>query len=216
MRSLLFILFFLQVATGFAAPADSTLPARNKPAVFVNVGMASEQWVLSNNLSSGYAGVNYPGKAYFIGAGLHTNPTRHPLGFLLTADYLGYSMNSSLKTDEFVTTGYSYVRIAPGVFLDFKSKSKLSFKANAYAALMLPLADKEQTYYQFGLRGVLRYQNYGAIIGYGFSNASHSPNSDLTVNHFTEHTLSLGLLCYPAPLIRQIKAASHNGPVPGK
>ena len=193
---------------------------RRKPLGFVHAGLMSEQWVLTSNLPSGYSGVTYGGSGYFIGGGFKSRTDdQKPLGFGLAVDYLGYNMNKTLKTDQLVQTNYSFLRLSPAVYLQFKTRSKLSFQACANAALLVPAQSKENSYLQFGLKGILGYKDYGLSLGYNFAQGSNTPNTDINVNKWGEHSIAIGIIFYPANLLKQLKTpktAPPASPVPGK
>ena len=191
-----------------------------KPLGFVQAGIMSEQWVLTSKLPSGYSGVTYGGSGYFIGGGfLSGTDDQKPLGFGLAVDYLGYNMNKALKTDQLVQTNYSFLRLSPAVYLRFKTRSKLTFQACADAALLVPAQSKENSYLQLGIKGIFGYKDYGLSIGYNFAQGSNTPNTDISVNKWGEHSIALGLIFYPANLLKQLKTPKTTpaaSPAPGK
>ena len=200
----LLLLFALLPLTASAQRADSLLhhtagkPARKKPEYFAQIGYMSEQWVLSANLPNGFSGASYGGKGLFLGGGVMTPANEDkPLSFGIAADYVNYSLSKSLKTEENVPTTYNFLRFTPGAYLTFRTKGKVGFQACASAGLLLPLQTRENSYYQFGLKGILNYKAYGLMLGYNFTHETGTPSTEIVTGKWSEHSVILGVLCYP-------------------
>lgn len=201
MKYILPILLFLPAMMCAQAPA--------KPALlqgFVQAGYVNELWVVSHSVVNGYAAQSYGGNGLYIGGGLRTRTdSTKRLGFGLSADHVSYSMGKLLADNEAAQRRYAFLRFVPAVNYMIKAKGKFTFTAQANVSYMVAIRNNQNSYLQYGLRGMLGWKAYEAVFGFNFSQGKKSPSGDISAN-WREQSLNLGIACYPG----RIKGFNHS------
>lgn len=168
---------------------------------FVQTGYVNELWILSANLNHSYASLSYTGKGGYIGCGFKSaTDNKHPVGFGLSADYLGYAMDKSLTTNELAQSKYAFVRFTPAIYLRIKTKSVFTINWCATGSMLLAAHARENNYYQLGIKACIGYEAFGLDIGYSFSKGQQTPSTLISTDSWREQQFYAGLVCYPSRL----------------
>lgn len=205
MRILLYFLLLLPIPI-YAQVVPGKDGAQNKKIKkirvegYAQVGYINELWIISRKLPNAVSSLTYSGTGGFIGGGFTSKTDNKHLGFGLSADYLGYSMDKALYTNERAQTKFALGRLTPAVYLRFKSNPAFNFHLCANASVLFPMHQNQNSYYQAGIKACLGINAFVLDLGYSFGSGSKSPSSLINPDNWSEQALFAGIICYPSRL----------------
>jgi hypothetical protein len=190
--------YILPLIFCFPALVQAQAPARPRLLQgFAQAGYVNELWVVSHNVANGYTAQSYGGNGAYLGGGLRTRmDSTKRLGYALSADYVGYSMAKLLATNEGAQRRYAFIRFVPAVNYMIKSRGLFTFVAQANASYMVAVRNNQNSYLQYGLKGMLGWKAYEASVGFNFSQGKKLPSGDIS-GSWHEQSFNLGVACYP-------------------
>ncbi len=184
----------------FCFPALVHAQAPSRPRLlqgFVQAGYVSELWVVSHNVNNGYTAQSYSGNGAYLGGGLRTRmDSTQRLGFALSADYVAYTMAKLLATNEGAQQRYAFIRFVPAVNYMVKSRGAFTFAVQANTSYMAAIRNNQNSYFEYGFKGMLGWKAYEGMIGANFSQGKKLPSGDIA-GSWHEQSFNLGVACYP-------------------